>query len=298
MMIPAGNDRLRGTRRFEGDTIRKVGPPKGECHLNPFPMIAGRTEVFGEAGAPDCGAVDYFQEWGRQRELVLITDGDLTAAAPVLDARLAGLDGADRPAVYVAAPHYRHPTLAFLSENYDTLKWLPQSQAIVFPSAGPALYLYPANSPLPEWVAPYLANATATAYPAGGAPLFTLYELSAPPPLSEPASTVANFADAVTLLSVTTEPAAGGERMPVTLTWRVDGLLPPEWADRPYPSSIWRTAPGSAGPRPKPTLTRPNSGRRVKRSFSALICPCRTASRRARPTRCVWGCLIRIQARD
>ena len=103
------------------------------------------------------------------------------------------------------------------------------------PSGGPALYLYPANSPLPEWVAPYLANATATAYPAGGAPLFTLYELSEPPPLSEPASPVAIFADAVTLLSVTTEPAAGGDRMPVTLTWRVDGPLPPEWAASAVP---------------------------------------------------------------
>lgn len=172
-------------------------------------------------------ALAYFHDWGTQRELTLITDGDLTAAAPVLDARLAELPEAERPVVYVAAPHYRHPTLAFLSDNYDTLKWLPQSQAIAFPASGPALYLYPANSPRPAWAEPYLAGATVTPYPAGGEPLFTIYELAAPPAMlaGEPG---ANFENVVTLAAVSTTPAAGGEELPVTLTWRIDGALPPE----------------------------------------------------------------------
>jgi 4-amino-4-deoxy-L-arabinose transferase-like glycosyltransferase len=180
-------------------------------------------------------AVAYFQQWGREPELVLITDGDLTAAAPVLDARLAGLGDADRPTVYVAAPHYRHPTLAFLSANYDAIKWLPQSQAVVFPAAGPALYLFPANSPLPDWAAPYLAGATATPYPAAGRPLFTLYETAAPAPPPAPAAPLASFEGVISLLSATAEPAPGGDTLPVTLTWRVDGLLPPDRDLSPVP---------------------------------------------------------------
>ena len=181
-------------------------------------------------------AVAYFRDWGQQRELVLITDGDLTAAAPVLDARLAGLTTAERPTVYVAAPHYRHPTLAFLSDNYDTLKWLPQSQAIVFPAAGPALYLYPANSPLPDWAAPYLTGATPTAYPPDGPTLFTLYDLAEAPPLPEATNApAANFENVITLTGVSTEHAAGGETLPVTLTWRIDGPLPPDRGLTPVP---------------------------------------------------------------
>jgi hypothetical protein len=51
------------------------------------------------------------------------------------------------PTVYVASPHYRHPTLAFLSANYDAVKWLPGSHALVFPAAGEALYLLPGQQP-------------------------------------------------------------------------------------------------------------------------------------------------------
>ncbi|MEZ4517210.1 MAG: hypothetical protein R3C44_10355 [Chloroflexota bacterium] len=180
-------------------------------------------------------AIAYFQDWGGQRELVLVTDGDLTAAAPVLDQRLAGLTEDERPSVYVAAPHYRHPTLAFLSENYDTLKWLPQSQAIVFPPQGSALYLYPANSPLPDWVAPYLANSTATDYPATGEPLFTLYDMAEPPVVDDTDTPIATFENVIALVSAVTEPAAGGETLPVTLTWRVLNPLPPDRRLTPVP---------------------------------------------------------------
>ena len=58
--------------------------------------------------------------------------------------------------VYVAAPHYRHPTVAFLSQEYEKIKWLPGSSVLPFPANGPALVIYPHNSPAPAWAAPYL----------------------------------------------------------------------------------------------------------------------------------------------
>ena len=62
----------------------------------------------------------------------------MTATAAHVDETLAELPPEERPTVYVASPHHRHPTMAFLSANYDAVKWLPGSHALVFPAAGPA----------------------------------------------------------------------------------------------------------------------------------------------------------------
>lgn len=164
----------------------------------------------------------YFRQWAAQPDLLPATDGDLTAAAAWLDDTLAAQPPDRQPAVYVAAVHYRHPTLAFLSQNYDYLKWLPGSHALVFPAAGPALYLYPANSPAPDWALPYLE---AEAPPeivttADGQELFRVYRRSAPPALA-PAVEPANFGGLVALDALMTEPAAAGTSLPLTLRWRV-----------------------------------------------------------------------------
>lgn len=169
----------------------------------------------------------YFRQWAAQPDLLLVTDGDLTAAAAWLDDTLAALPPAEQPTVYIAAAHYRHPTLAFLSRNYDDLKWLPGSHALVFPAAGPALYLYPANSPAPDWALPYLE---AEAPPeivaaADGQELFRVYRLGAPPAL--PAATgSSNFAGLIILDALTTEPAAAGDSLPLMLRWTVTATPP------------------------------------------------------------------------
>ena len=89
----------------------------------------------------------YFRQWATQPELLLINDGDLTAAAEWLDTTLAAIPPEGRPTVYVASVHYRHPTLAFLSENYDSLKWLPGSHALVFPADGRGALPLPGQQP-------------------------------------------------------------------------------------------------------------------------------------------------------
>ena len=170
----------------------------------------------------------YFNRWATQGDLLLINDGDLTAAAEWLDDTLAAIPPAGRPTVYVAAVHYRHPTMAFLSANYDSIKWLPGSHALVFPASGPALYLYPANSPAPDWALPYLESEgppeIITA--ANGAELFRVYRLSAPP---VPAATAepADFGGLIALDDIVTEPATAGENLPVTLRWTVTATPPP-----------------------------------------------------------------------
>ena len=164
----------------------------------------------------------YFNRWAGDPELRLINDGDLSAAAVYLDETLAGIPPGERPAVYVASVHYRHPTMAFLSENYDSIKWLPGSHALVFPAAGSALYLYPANSPAPEWALPYLeAGGPPEIVTAGdGQELFRVYRVGERPALratGEPAG----FGGLITLDRADTEPAAAGESLPLMLAWTV-----------------------------------------------------------------------------
>jgi hypothetical protein len=170
----------------------------------------------------------YFEQWAAQDELLLVNDGDLTAAAAYLDETLAAMPPDERPTVYVASVHYRHPTLAFLSENYDSLKWLPGSHALVFPAEGEALYLYPANNPAPAWALPYLEaeGPPETVTAENGQELFRVYRLNERPPLPFPEEAPSNFGGLIVLNGVVTEPAAGGEVMPVTLTWTVTAAPP------------------------------------------------------------------------
>ncbi len=50
--------------------------------------------------------------------------------------------------VYLAALHYRHPTVAALSEKYGDLKWIAGNRGIVLPN-GPG-YLFFARLGLPD----------------------------------------------------------------------------------------------------------------------------------------------------
>jgi hypothetical protein len=170
----------------------------------------------------------YYREWATQTELLYISDGDLTAAAKYIDETLAALPPDEYPTVYVAAPHYRHPTLAFLSQNYDRLKWLPGSRALVFPPDGEALYIYPYNSPAPEWAVPYLETGDPPEVftNAEGELLFTVYSLHQVPVLPIPPNDSGNFANLIHLDHIEPGTAAAGEMLPVMLTWTVLNALP------------------------------------------------------------------------
>jgi 4-amino-4-deoxy-L-arabinose transferase-like glycosyltransferase len=162
----------------------------------------------------------YFLEWGTEPALFYETDGDLTAVAAFLN---------DQPladqTVYVAAKYYQPPTIAALSSVYDIIKWLPESKALALPAAGSALYVYSHNSPLPAWAKPLLAGATVVE----SNDSFTAYRLNAPPAITPPQAASVNFGNAVTLLGYEVEAAPAGEKMPVTLYWRIDGIPAAEY---------------------------------------------------------------------
>ena len=171
----------------------------------------------------------YFQEWSLRPDLFYDSDADLVAVAGFLNRT-----PPDADSVYVAALHYRHPTLAFLSHRYEDVKWLPQSRALVLPSQSSALYLYPHNSPAPSWAMPYLEMAENQTGPTGPGddPTFVAYRLAERPPVNVPFPLQANFGNDVRLLGYDVAPAAAGGEIPLTLYWEIIGL--PGGSVRPF----------------------------------------------------------------
>jgi hypothetical protein len=176
----------------------------------------------------------YFEQWANQPAVFFESDGDLTAVAAYLNERELG-----DTAVYVAALHYQHPTLAFLSHHYDQIKWLPESRAIAFPAEGPALYVFPYNSPLPAWAAPYFDETP----PDPDAPplAFTVHELAEPPILDLPHPADANFGHTVRLIGYDVGETASGSTLALTLFWEVTDRPPADVTPFVHLEDQWRS---------------------------------------------------------
>jgi 4-amino-4-deoxy-L-arabinose transferase-like glycosyltransferase len=165
-------------------------------------------------------AQTYFLDWARDPELLYETDGDLTAVSEFLDQQ----DIRDQT-VYIAAPHYRHPTVAFLSDKYEAVKWLPQSRALVIPPRGQALYIYPHNSPQPPWTAEILKGATLLNLAGSRFPkdAFNALLLETPPDIEIANPINAQFGGMIMLLGYEIPvPASAGSDLALKLFWHVD----------------------------------------------------------------------------
>lgn len=160
----------------------------------------------------------YFRTWGSRADLFYETDGDLTWAARFLNQL-----NTDGQKLYVAAEHYRHPTIAYLSHKYGQVKWLPQSEAVVFPAEQTAVYLYPHNSPAPAWTTPYFNQATPLPHNmlVDGEPAFLAYTLQQMPALTITHPLDINFGGTLSLIGYDLLPVANNSQLPITLYWRV-----------------------------------------------------------------------------
>ncbi len=161
----------------------------------------------------------YFRVWGQETAVFYETDGDLTAVADFLDQ----LDTENKN-IYVSALHYQHPTLAYLSDKYEQVKWLPQSQAVVFPAREEAVYIFPHNSPLPEWAIPYFSEADLlpTPFAPDGSVAFLAYEMDNAPTITPALPLSVNFGNAITLKGYEVGQATAGEPLLLFLYWQVN----------------------------------------------------------------------------
>ncbi len=180
--------------------------------------------------ATPISAVSYFRDWGPSSALYDAADGDLVDVATYLNQT-----DLSTTTPYVASIHYRHPTLAFLAEDYGEIRWFSGGKTVVFPAEGEGLLIFPrsASSDL-TWaqsVLPDDAHAPVTAPPGpDGAPAFHAYRVRPNPELKPTHPVTANLAHVVHLLGydVIGQPRSN-ESVEVAVWWRV--MNPPDAGD-------------------------------------------------------------------
>jgi 4-amino-4-deoxy-L-arabinose transferase-like glycosyltransferase len=166
----------------------------------------------------------YFGQYVREPQLYVQSDGDLADIAKWLNDQ-----ATQGEPVYLAALHYRHPTVAALSEKYGDLKWIAGNRGMVLPN-GPG-YLFYARLGLPEeqWLHKVLPDAALIDQPLApdGATNYRLYHLDAQPVVTPQVKLEVNFGNIVQLLGYDVEPShperskAQSKDASVTLYWRV-----------------------------------------------------------------------------
>jgi hypothetical protein len=164
-------------------------------------------------------APTYF-EWATSAALYYAGDGDLADVA-------AYLNRADltHTVPYVASRHYRHPTVAFLAEDYDEIRWLTGGQTLVFPAHGDALFLFPRSaSDGLGWVRSVLPDDALAAAPLGpdGSPAFYAYRVGRAYAAAPATSRIADLGGTVRLLGyqVVGKPRSG-ESVDIAVWWQV-----------------------------------------------------------------------------
>lgn len=196
---------------------------------------------------------DYFVSWAGLRTQRLDNDADLAGIAAYLnDQDLAGVTP------YVTAIHYRHPTLAYLARDFETVRWLTGGRSLALPRDRAALYLVAASAPLPEaWTAGWGLHLAYQQPGPDNQPEFQAFRFAAgeAPPLPAFAPLDENFGNAAFLTGARL--SADEAAVTVDLRWRVENpvetgdFLPyvrlydsagRAWAqglDYTYPSEQW-----------------------------------------------------------
>jgi 4-amino-4-deoxy-L-arabinose transferase-like glycosyltransferase len=170
-------------------------------------------------GSVETGIV-YFGQYVREPQLYMQSDGDLADIARWLNAH----DTGGEP-VYIAALHYRHPTVAALSDKYGDLKWIAGNRGVVLPN-GPG-YLFFARLGLPEeqWLQKILPEAALIDQPLtpAGETNYRLYHIDAQLVVTPQVRLDVNFGNIVELIGYDYYDVAAGnsDAASVTLYWRV-----------------------------------------------------------------------------
>ncbi len=159
--------------------------------------LAGRSGLAVLMVASVETGVVYFGQYVREPQLYIQSDGDLADIAKWLNTH----DTQGEP-VYVAALHYRHPTVAALSEKYGDIKWIAGNRGIVLPN-GPG-YLFFARLGLPDeqWLQKVLPDAALIDKPLApdGETNYRLYHLDAQPVVTPQVKLDVNFGNIIELI--------------------------------------------------------------------------------------------------
>jgi hypothetical protein len=176
------------------------------------------------------GAVEttetYFRVYVNEPQLYVQSDGDLADIARWLN----GHDTYGEP-VYLAALHYRHPTVAALSEKYDEIKWIAGNRGIVLPNGPGYLFFSRLGLPDEQWLQRVLPDALLIEKPLApdGETNYRAYHLDAQPVITPQVKMDVNFGNIIELIGYDVESThpersaaeSKDARASVTLYWRV-----------------------------------------------------------------------------
>ncbi len=176
-------------------------------------------------------SITYFGQYVREPQLYIQSDGDLADMANVLNHT-----DTHRDQVYIAALHYRHPTVAALATRYETYKWLTGNHIIVIPNG--AAYLFFARLALPDeaWLKRFLPDSALIDAPLApdGQINYRAYHLDAQPIITPQVKLDVNFGNTIRLMGYDRDVAAADDnRVRVTLYWRVLNRPPSNSARAP-----------------------------------------------------------------
>lgn len=171
-------------------------------------------------------AATAYGQWATSTGLYTAADGDLVDVAEYLN-------GMDLKGVtpYVASIHYRHPTVAFLADDYPAIRWLTGGETLVFPATGEGLLILPRSAEGGRvWIEERLGTPSRLPTPSGpdGRPAFHAYRIPAGefPAPTHPLH--ADFGHAVVLEGYDLlTPPRSGEQVEVVLYWRVAAPVTP-----------------------------------------------------------------------
>lgn len=194
-------------------------------------FVRGTTALVLIGAALESG-VTYFGQYVNEPQLYIQSDGDLADIATALNR-------SDSEQVYIAALHYRHPTIAALAKNYSVYKWLSGKRVLVLPNGEATLYFARLALPDEAWLQRFLPDSALIAAPLApdGQTNYRAYHLTAQPVVTPQIKLDVNFGNIIQLIGYDREPVnqnhnvATADRtdVSVTLYWRV--LNPPDRGD-------------------------------------------------------------------
>jgi len=186
-------------------------------------FIRGALGLVLIATAVEAGAT-YFQQYVNEPQLYIQSDGDLADISTVLNH--AKNDGQ----VYIAALHYRHPTVAALAEKYSDFKWLSGNGIVVLPDGPANLYFARLALPNEAWLKRFLPDSALMAAPLApdGQTNYRAYYLDAQPVIAPQIKLNINYGNIIQLIGYDREDSPKTElassqnsTLGVTLYWRV-----------------------------------------------------------------------------
>ncbi|MFN8598817.1 MAG: glycosyltransferase family 39 protein, partial [Anaerolineae bacterium] len=138
-------------------------------------FVRGTTALVLSVAAFESG-VTYFGQYVNEPQLYIQSDGDLADIATALNR-------SNSQHVYIAALHYRHPTVAALAKNYGEYKWLSGNRVIVLPNDEANLYFARLALPDEAWLKRFLPDSALIAAPLApdGQTNYRAYHLTAQP---------------------------------------------------------------------------------------------------------------------